>query len=179
VSIAAGIGAVIERAGAALLEGGDGPSGHFHFYKSFLMLVPLMSVFLGMLFGMRYHTSYTMLDPVLREAGEEGLTPGQMRYLKLVRNGVLGGVFLFCGTLFLYLAAGIGGADKSRWLLVIACCGHFVMSGALLAAAVADQRAGVVRPWLRSLVGFLGVAGVVGAPLSAVFLDPDLMLSGS
>jgi hypothetical protein len=147
-------------------------------YKAALMLVPLLSVFLGLLFGLRYHSALEFLDHILKEAGEEGLTPIQTRFLTRIRNAVFAGIAAFLAGLFIYMTLGLNFGDPVQWPFVCAAGGHMAMSLSLLACAIADFRARIVRPWLRYLVLLLGVSGVIGAPVAAFTLAPNLMVAG-
>lgn len=147
-------------------------------YKAALMLVPLLSVFLGLLFGLRYHSALEFLDHILKEAGEDGLSPAQIRFIVRVRNATFYGIGVFLVGLFVYLTLGLDFNNPARWPLVCAAVGHSIMSLALLVSALADFRARIVRPWLRYLVMVLGVAGVIGAPMAAFTLGPNLMVAG-
>lgn len=147
-------------------------------YKAALMLVPLLSVFLGLLFGLRYHSALEFLDHILKEAGEGGLTPAQIQFIVRVRNATFGGIGVFLVGLFVYLTLGLDFNTPVRWPLVCAAVGHSIMSLGLLVSALADFRARIVRPWLRYLVLVLAVAGVIGAPIAAFTLGPNLMVAG-
>jgi len=147
-------------------------------HKAAAMLVPLLSVFLGLLFGLRYHSSLEFLGHILKEAGEEGLTPAQTRFITQVRNATFTGIGVFLAGLFTYLTFGLNFGDPVRWPFVLACIGHTLMSLSLLLCAIADWRARIVRPWLRWLVLILGLAGVILAPMAMFMLDPNLMVAG-
>ncbi len=158
-----------------LLNSGD-YSGQMLPYKAALMFVPLCSVFLGMLFGLRYHASYEELDQGLREIGHPGLTPGQERYLFLARTLVLGGVFFFIVCLIPFLLFGISfKTQENQWLWQLACGGHFVMSMSLFIFGMLDMKIKVNRFWLRGAVLVLGLAGIIGAPFAAFLLSSSLM----
>jgi len=148
-------------------------------HTSAIMFVSLASVFLGLLFGLRYHAAVEGLDKLLKEAGEAGLTTGQSRWLTTIRATVFGGIGVFLASLLVFLFFGVQAVDPPRWPFLIACGGHLLMSTSLLASAAADTRSHVARPWLRTLVLLLGIAGTIGAPIAAFKLEPNLLVAPS
>ncbi len=144
-------------------------------HTSAIMFVSLGSVFLGLLFGLRYHAALEGLDRILQDAGEPGLTPGQVSWLKTIRSATFGGIGVFLATLLIFLFIGVDAHNPPKWPFLLACGGHLVMSAGLMASAAADIRSRVVRPWLRTIVLMLGIAGTLGAPAAAFTLEPNLL----
>jgi|GEM_PF-5811614 len=146
-----------------------------------MLIVPMMSVFLGSLFGLRHLTTLESLDDALIDAGQDGLTSGQKRYLWLVKTIVLGSVVLFIAGMMPFMLFGVN-LDASQtipWTVQLALVTHLLMSLSLLTFSLLDFKMGVNRYWLRVMVMLLGFAGVAGTLYILIAIDPTELITGS
>lgn len=166
-----------EQASPASSSGGDGAGLRW----VGMLVVPMFSVFLGMLFGLRYQSTLETLDQALRDAGEEGLSEGQQNYLRLARTIVIGSVILFVVSLLPLMLFGVSleAGETLGWTVTLALITHLIMSLSLLVICSLDLKMGVCRTWLRTLLIALALAGVAGCIILMVAFDPREVLAGS